>query len=248
MRWSLSKPIRPRRPDWLTARPFAHRGLHSAGIPENSRAAFEAAIAAGNGIELDVQPCRGGAAVVFHDQQLDRLCEVPGRIDRLSLADVSAIRLAGSEETIPTFKEVLALIHGRTPLLVEIKTPGRRWGPLCRSVADSLAGYAGPVAVMSFRTAAIAWFARNAPHILRGLVMSDEGSRKRPLLRGLALRAAAPDFLAYDIRSLPSTFAGRARDDGLAILSWTVRSLADLQKARLHADQIIHELPAGEAS
>src|SRR5687768_7949086 len=103
MLWLLSKPIRPRRPDWLTARPFAHRGLHSAGIPENSRAAFEAAIVAGDGIELDVQPCRGGAAIVFHDARLDRLCDARGRIDRLSPAEAAATRLKESEETIPSF-------------------------------------------------------------------------------------------------------------------------------------------------
>jgi glycerophosphoryl diester phosphodiesterase len=247
MRWSLSKPVRPRRPDWLTARPFAHRGLHSAGIPENSRAAFEAAIAAGNGIELDVQPCRGGAAIVFHDARFERLCEARGRIDRLKPEEVATIRLKGSAETLPSLDEALEVIGGRTALLVEIKAPDLGWRALCRSVATSLADYPGPVAVMSFRTAAISWFARHAPLIVRGLVMSDEGKQKRPLLRGLALRAADPDFLAYDIRSLPSPFTRRAREKGLAILSWTVRSREDLNNAKRHADQIIHELPAGEA-
>lgn len=248
MLWSRSNPANPpRRPEWLTARPYAHRGLHGAGIPENSRAAFEAAIAAGFGIELDVQPCSGNAAMVFHDERLDRLSEGSGALRRMPAAWAAAIRLKGSEETIPAFEDALALIAGRAPLLVEIKAPrlGRRG--FCRSLEAGLRGYRGPVAVMSFDAATIGWFARHAPHLLRGLVMSEEGRWKIALPRGLALRNARPDFLAYDVRSLPSAFATNARLRGLALLVWTVRTEADLQKALRHGDQIIHELPAGAA-
>lgn len=248
MLWSQSNPDRaPRRPEWLTARPYAHRGLHGAGVPENSRAAFEAAIAAGFGIELDVRPCAGNGAMVFHDARLERLSEGKGALRRLPAAWAAAVRLKGSDETIPSFEDALALIAGRAPLLVEIKAPRLGWRSLCRSLEAGLRAYPGPVAVMSFDAATIGWFARNAPHVPRGLVMSEQGRRKIALPRGLALCIADPDFLAYDVRSLPSAFAADACRRGLALLVWTVRSEADRQKALRLGDQIIHELPTGTA-
>lgn len=246
MLWSPSG-HEPRRPGWLTARPFAHRGLHSAGIPENSRAAFEAAIAAGYGIELDVQPCAGNGVMVFHDARLERLSEGSGALRRLPSRRAAAIRLKGCDETIPTFDDALALIAGRVPLLVEIKAPQFGWRGFCRALEAGLRGYKGAVAVMSYHSATIGWFARHVPHVPRGLVMSEEGRRKIALPRGLALRAADPDFLAYDVRSLPSAFAARARELGLALLVWTIRNEADREKALRDGDQIIHELPAGAA-
>lgn len=246
MRWSRSRPDPPpRRPDWLTARPYAHRGLHGPGMPENSLAAFEAAIAAGLGIELDVRACRSGAAIVFHDEGLGRLTGEKGPLRRRDAGELAAIRLNGSEERIPSLADALALIAGRTPLLIEIKARRIGWRALCRSVARQLDGYSGPAAVMSLQPAALGWFADHAPHLLRGLVASAEGRRKFLPLKELALRAARPDFLAYDLRSLPSRFTERARARGLAVLCWTVRSDADRIDALRHCDQIIHELPGG---
>ncbi len=241
MRWWRSPTVEDRRPHWLTAGPYAHRGLHGPGRPENSLAAFRAAIAAGEGIELDVQACRGGRAIVFHDARLDRLCGLPRRIADLTADALSACRLEGSDETIPTLDDALALVAGRVPLLVEIKTGGLGWAPLCRSVAHSLSGYHGPAAIMSFSAPAIRWFRNNAPQLTRGLVISEE-KRKSAALQHLAFRAARPDFLAYDVRSLPSDLASRARTRGMPILAWTVRDAQACETARLHADQIIHEL------
>ena len=230
-------------PDWLTERPFAHRGLHGAGRIENSRAAFVAAIDAGFGIELDVRAARDGTAFVFHDATLDRLCGRPGAIDALDHDAIAAITLTDCTETIPTLGEVLGIVAGRAPLLIELKSVSSTNHGLCHAVADELAAYDGPAAIMAFDPVLLRWFAREAPLVARGLVISEQGRRniKGLLGRSLGLMVSRPRFIAYDVRSLPSAFAARARALGLPVLSWTVRSEAERAIAADHADQIIFE-------
>lgn len=226
----------------LIARPFAHRGLHGQGRIENSRAAFQAAIEARHGIELDVQITGDGQAVVFHDEWLHRLSEDEGMVRGRSVAELGRIRLRDSHETIPSLPEILALIAGQAPLLIEVKAPNRDAGALCRAVSDALAGYIGPVAVMSFNPEVGRWFARYDSVRLRGLVVTEN---KKPwrggLKRRLSLWRSKTDFLAYDIRDLPSRFAESARRKGLKVTTWTVRNLAERARAAEHADQIIYE-------
>ena len=238
MRSSRSAP-----PDWLTARPYAHRGLHGPGRPENSRAAFLAAIEAGFGIELDVQVPADGAAVVLHDYALGRLAPGDARIDSLPLDTVRRTRLVGADETIPSLAEILALIGGRVPVLVEIKSPRAVIAPLCRAVLCAVAKYEGEAAVMSFNPRVVRWFKRHAPAVMRGLVVTEEDRRgaNGAMQRRLSLWHARPHFLAYDVRDLPSRFAAAS---GLPVLTWTVRSDADEARAHAYADQIIHERPA----
>ena len=235
------------RPDpfLLAAAPIAHRGLHGDGRVENSRAAFEAALAAGHGIELDVQASGDGEAMVFHDALLDRLTEDIGPVADRTAAELSAIELRGSEDRIPSLGEVLRLIDGRVPLLIEVKARRRRAAGLARAVARALDGYRGPVGVMSFNPGVPHWFERHAPAVLRGLVVTEEGKRG---LRGRLERLASipwadPDFLAYDIRDLPSRFAAAFRASGKPVFTWTVRSENDRARAAANADQVIHELP-----
>jgi glycerophosphoryl diester phosphodiesterase len=230
----------------LGARPFAHRGLHGGRIVENSRAAFEAAIAAGFGIELDVQLSGDGVAMVFHDYELDRLTDANGDIAERSAAELAAIPLRGTDEPIPTLAEILALIGGWAPLLIELKSPDRRVRALCGAVDAALASYLGPVGVMSFNPEVARWFARHRPERLRGFVVTENGERGRigRIKRNLSLWRARPDFLAYDIRDLPSDVAALARFDGMAVYTWTVRTEEDRARAAEHADQIIFEQPA----
>jgi glycerophosphoryl diester phosphodiesterase len=232
-----SSPSRKARLQSLIARPFAHRGLHGPGVPENSRAAFEAAIAAGHGIELDVRKSFHDEAIVFHDDELDRLADATGRISCSWIEELEHIRLKGSDETIPWLDDVLDLIAGRAPLLIELKSPRRGVEALCRGVAYALEAYRGPVAVMSFDPRVGRWFVRHAPEVLRGLVVTENGEPRRGRLkRRLARWWSNPDFLAYDIRDLPSASAR-----GLPVLTWTVRSAEDRARAARHADQIIYE-------
>jgi glycerophosphoryl diester phosphodiesterase len=226
----------------LIARPFAHRGLHGSGRIENSRAAFAAAIEARHGIELDVRASGDGQAMVFHDEELGRLSVEQGFVAGRAAADLARIRLRESDETIPTLPEVLALIAGRAPLLIEVKAPGRAVGALSRAVDAALKDYMGPVAVMSFNPEVGHWFARHAPGRLRGLVVTENGRKWRGgLTRRLALWRSKADFLAYDVRDLPSGFAEAAQRKGLRVLTWTVRSVKDRARAAEHADQIIYE-------
>lgn len=224
----------------LTAIPFAHRGLHGGAAIENSRAAFDAALAAGHGIELDVQESRDGAAIVFHDYDLARLTAARGRVDDRTRDELAAIRLKGSNETLPALPEILLRIAGRGALLIEVKSKKRRPYALCRAVADALEGYGGQVGVMSFNPQIGAWFARHAPRIARGLVVTEDKRRglRGRIARRFALKRSRADFLAYDVRDLPARFAARS---GLPVLTWTVRSAADRAAAAAHADQIIYE-------
>jgi glycerophosphoryl diester phosphodiesterase len=132
------------------------------------------------------------------------------------------------------------------PLLIEIKTPGRTAARHCLAVHRAVEGYRGPFAVMSFNPEVGRWFARHAPSIVRGLVVSEEGKKgaRGRLERHLALRRARPDFLAYDVRDLPSRFAAAQRARGLPLLTWTVRGRAAEAIAAAHADQPIYEVAA----
>ena len=229
----------------LGARPFAHRGLHGCGLAENSGGAVAAAVAQGHGVELDVQLSRDGEAMVFHDHDLDRLTAEKGPVAERSAAELQAIELKIGGEVMPRLAEILETIGGRAPLLVEVKSPDRRVERLCAAVAKALEAYRGPVGVMSFNPQVGSWFARHSPHVLRGLVVTESGRRglRGRIERPVALWRARADFLAYDIRDLPSRFAGAARRLGLPVYAWTVRSDPDRARAAAHADQIIFEAP-----
>ena len=201
------------------------------------------AIAAGDGIELDVRISRCGTPFVFHDRDLRRLCGIDEQFATLGRSEVETACLAGTDQPIPSFTSALELIGGRVPLLVELKSHRPANRTLCQGVAAALRGYDGPAGVMCFDPGPVRWFAEHAPEILRGLVISDEGKSKIKGLieRPLAIRLGRPDFLAYDIRSLPSAFAARWRRAGGPLLSWTVRTASEARVAEAHADQIIHE-------
>ncbi|MEP6784980.1 MAG: glycerophosphodiester phosphodiesterase family protein [Sphingomonadales bacterium] len=238
-------PPDPARVAFLLAQPFAHRGLHDRLRVENSRSAFRAAIATGHGIELDIQPASGSEPFVFHDDDLERLTQQRGRVDVRHADDVAQIALAGTDETIPRLDEILSLIAERVPVLIEIKTPRHRHVALCMAVRRALEGYRGDAAIMSFDPRIPAWFADHAPRIVRGLVVTDgnpHGGRIRQKIeRTLALRLAKPDFVACDVRDLPSPTSIAARKRGLPVLTWTVRDAESRAIAAEYADQPIYE-------
>ena len=214
--------------------PIAHRGLwRSGGAPENSLAAFEAACKAGFGIELDVRLSADGEAMVFHDDTLERLTASAGLVEEQTADELQALRLLGSCETIPTLEEVLALIDGRAPLLVELKTPPGQEGLLERRVAEVLSDYAGPVAVLSFNVDALAWLAAHAPALRRGL-----NAAKADQLAG-AERAQA-DFLSVQLDLAGHDVVQGWRRMGEA-LAWTCRSPADLARVRPLVENLIFE-------
>jgi len=234
-----------RRPDlsFLTARPFAHRGLHGAGISENSMAAFRAAIAQGHGIECDVRLSRDGVAMVFHDAALIRMTAVERPLSEFTAEELEQIALPDGGG-IPRLETLLQLCGESTSLLIELKVMGRHVGPLCAAVARDLAHHPHSLAAaMSFNPVAMRWFARYMPQAVRGLVVTQQGEAgwRGAARRGLALWVARPDFIACDIRDLPSSFAANARKRGLRVLTWTVRTQNERATAAMHADQIIFE-------
>lgn len=210
---------------------------------ENSRTAFAAAVAAGHGIECDVQASRDGEAFVFHDWDLARLTGESGLVADRTAQAIDRIHLTGTSETIPSLHAVLTEILGKVPVLIEVKARGLNVAPLCDSVARALEGYRGDAAVMSFNPEVGRWFAAHASHIPRGLVVTEEGRRgwRSNIARSLARRRARAEFLAYDVRDLPSRFAARMRRRGLPVLTWTVRDAAAEAVAFAHADEIIYE-------
>lgn len=215
------------------------------GLSENGMAAFDAAIAEGFSIECDVRASRYGIAFVFHDADLKRMA---GRNEAIGSLDADALdRIALPDGgTIPRLSALLARCGGQVPLLIEIKADGRHVDGLCAAIARTLDERpGGPSAVMSFNPRTMQWFRQHRPNVMRGLVVTQQGKgRMRGRIeRALALWLARPDFLACDIRDLPSSFAARARKRGLPVLTWTVRSTEERARAVLHADQIIFERP-----
>ena len=244
-RWRAPAPL-PARVSWLGKVAYAHRGLHGPGVPENSPAAIAAAMARGMGIECDVQRSSDGVAMVFHDWELDRLTAASGRVRDFSSDQLGRITLSGGNDTIPTLRQVLDQIGGRSPVLIEVKTRADRpVAALCLAVRRVLEGYLGPHAVMGFDPRVAHWFAVHSPLTLRGLVVTEENDTALAgrIRRHLWLWHARPDFLAYDIRDLPSRFAASQRRRGLPVLTWTVRSAEHRERAKEHADAPIAEGP-----
>ena len=162
------------------------------GAPENSLAAFDAACVAGYGIELDVQLSSDGEAMVLHDTHLARMAGASAKLKDKTAAELSALRLKGTREPIPTLRQVLDLVDGRSLVLVEIKTRLGEEGPLDERVAEVIEGYHGPLSIIGFNPYSHAWWADHRPEVLRGLdsySYKDEAAEKLPDGQRRAFRA-----------------------------------------------------------
>lgn len=236
--------------------PIAHRAYHdrAARRPENSRAAVRAAVAAGYAIEIDIQPSSDGVPMVFHDYDLRRLTGVAGRIRGRTAAELAALALLDDDEGIPTLAEVLAIIAGKVPLLIEIKDQdgamGQAVGDLERTVAEVLKGYNGPVALMSFNPHSVAALAKAAPHLPRGLTTSGYSPDNWPLLPAAVrdhlrmipdLQRTGSSFISHEAADLDRPLVAELRARGTKVLCWTIRSPAAEAKARTVAQNITFE-------
>ena len=229
---------------WLVEKYIAHRGLHDEESPENSLSAFEKAIQKGYVIELDIQQIADGNVVVFHDTSLSRMTGQDGYLKNLILEDLSACYLNGTKETIPTLKEALNLIDGRTPVIIEIKNP-MKVGSLEAATLEILKEYKGQFAIMSFNPYVLSWFKENAPEISRGQLSSffkkDRLSFvKRVVLKKMLLnKIAQPNFIAYEAAHLPNRYVRKYNN--LPLLAWTVRSQEEYMRVVKYCDNIIFE-------
>jgi len=243
-----------RAPDWLTARPVAHRGLHdrARGVIENMPGAARAAIDARFGIECDIQLTADGEAMVHHDDALGRLTEGNGTLLGMSAAELRAVRFKDTAERMMSLGDLCALVAGRVPLMIEVKSHFDGDRKLVTRMAEVLASYRGAVAGMSFDPDQVLALRELMPELLRGIVAeraykaADWPEATHAQRKGmLHLRHAfhtRPHFVAYWVDELPATAPWIARNIfGLPLLTWTVRTPAQRAWAARYADQMIFE-------
>jgi glycerophosphoryl diester phosphodiesterase len=243
-------------PPWLTARPIAHRGLHdvSQGVVENTLAAAEAAAAANMAIECDVQASADGEAIVFHDVDLGRLTHSSGPLAQKTAREIESIDFRSSREKIPTFRELLDRIAGRTPIICEIKSAFDGDTRLADQIAQYAVGYGGPLALKSFDPAIIAHLRRRAhpPPCPLGVVAEAKydhedwralsAEQKIIFANFLHYPETRPDFLSYCVDDLPNATPFLLRTlSATPIMAWTVRTQVQKQLAARWADQIVFE-------
>lgn len=239
-----------RRMEKLLGRAYAHRGLHGEGAPENSLAAFRRAAEQGYGIELDVHLTRDGALAVHHDDTLLRLCGVDRAIGDMTMDEIRPLRLAGSEETVPTLEEALEVIAGRAPLIVEMKT-GRDRALLAKTVSRAMRDYPNAWCVESFDPRLLLWFRRHDRQVPRGQLAYDpaqipeddrHGARYWIGARLLLNCLSRPDFVAYGYESDRNLSFRLMRALFRPVLAaWTVRSQEESEKLKGKYDLQIFE-------
>lgn len=195
----------------------AHRGLHdaAAGVPENTLLAFRRAVEHGYGMEFDVRFTADGQLVVMHDDDLERMTGFKGKVSRTTLSQLEALRVGGTDQTIPRFEQVLELVDGRVPLIVELKVCGDDYASLAEAVCRVLDGYSGPYVIESFDPRLVNWLRKNRPDIARGQLMEyyrRHGSKDFPVVLDFIIHSqiincySRPDFVAInhaDRDSLP---------------------------------------------
>jgi glycerophosphoryl diester phosphodiesterase len=239
-------PLLPAPPDWLRDVPFAHRGLHGDGAVENTMAAFEAAAAAGVGVELDVHRSGDGVPVVVHDPTVVVAGGRRRAVGELDAADLRALRLGGTDQGVPSLREALAALVD-VPVMVEVKNLTTAAGLLEPAVAATLAEHPGPVCVASFNPRSLGWFRRHLPDVPRAQTAGPLAEVPMPAalrwsLRSLRwLRAVRPAAVSYELAGLHHPVVQAYRAGGGTVVTWTVRTPVDLTRARRLADNVVFE-------
>lgn len=213
---------------------YAHRGLHGEGRPENSMAAFRAALEHGYGIEFDIHLLKDGNLAVMHDSKLMRTTGCEGRMEDLTTEDLHNYRLEGTEETIPTFREVLELYGGKAPLVIELKPVDGNHAQLAKTACEMLEGYEGVYCLESFDPRCVQWLKQNRPDLIRGQLSEyflENDDTLPPVIRFLMSHnllncMGQPDFVAYKFQNRQKTFTNRIWKDlmGVQGVSWTLKT------------------------
>ena len=219
---------------------YAHRGLHKQGVPENSLAAFCAAKDASYGMELDVHLLKDGNLAVIHDSSLKRTAGADIMIEELTASELETYRLEGTEEPIPLFSQVLSLIDGKVPLIVELKSTKGNYVQLCEITCDMLESYHGPYCIESFDPRCVFWLKKHRPNVIRGQLTMDffRSNSKIPAPMKFILKhqlynfISKPDFIAYRYsdRNTLSNFVCR-KFWHMQGVSWTIRNHEDFDTA-----------------
>ena len=230
---------------WLVENNISHRGLHNEEYPENSLGAFEHSIIKGYPIELDVHLLKDGNIAVFHDDSLSRLTGKDGYISNLTTEDLKDYKLLNTDYYIPTFEEVLNLVDGKVPLLIEIKNTGKI-GELEQKLLSYLRTYNGKFAIQCFNPYVLEWFKINAPEILRGQLSGYFKGENLSFVKKFALKrmllnkkVSDPNFISYESKHLPNRFVKRFKK--IPVIAWTVRTQTEYLRVIKHCDNVIFE-------
>ena len=227
---------------------YAHRGLfnNQSNAPENSLNAFRKAVESGYGIELDVQLSKDNIPVVFHDASLKRICGIDGNVWEYTLRELQKMKLADSEQTIPTFEEALQVIGGKVPVIVEYKMD-RADTKVCELGNRILEGYKGTYCIESFHPLAVRWYRKNCPNVIRGQLSENFAKRgnKNPavwIMIFLLLNfLARPDFIAYRHEDAENISRRICRRLGALSVAWTIKSQEQYEKAKPKFDLFIFD-------
>lgn len=223
---------------------YAHRGLHGNGVPENSMAAFRAALDGGYGIELDIHLLKDGNLAVIHDSLLNRTTGQSGHVEDLTTEELKHYRLEGTEETIPEFMDVLTLFNGKAPLIIELKPENGNQAALAEAACRMLETYKGVFCMESFDPRCVQWLKKNRPDIIRGqLTENFTKSRddlpdylKFMLTHNLLNFLGRPDFVAYKFADRRDSFTTE-----LCRRLWKAQGVSWTLKTRAEYDTAVNE-------
>ena len=233
---------------WLIETPIAHRGLDNGNIPENSMEAFKNAVDKGYAIELDVQLTKDKQLVVFHDDNLSRLTNDTRDVKDVNYEELKDLKLENTDQIIPTLKEVIELVDGQVPLIVEIKD-GEDTKKLAEETYNIMKDYKGKYAIQSFNPFIVEWFKNNARDVIRGQLSATFTSDSDDLkfyekfaLRNLLLNfKSKPNFIAYELDGLNNFSLKLLKSRRYPIIAWTIENKGDMEKAYDSADNIIFD-------
>lgn len=232
------------RSQWFCKYKLAHRGLHNEMFPENSLGAFENACTYKFAIELDVRILSDGTAVIFHDRNLLRMCGIDKNINDLTLKELDDYKLNGSKYSIPTLKQVLELVDGRTPIMIELK-PVNKKEKIEEKVYSLIKDYKGDIAVKSFNPISMMWFKKHAPEVLRGMLSSSFNDIEglpllyKQIVKKLRLFSLVkPDFISYNHSDLPNKYVTKRK---VPVIAWTITDKEMESEAMKNADNIVFE-------
>ena len=238
--------------DWLVERPIAHRGLHdrNKGIIENTESAFAAALQHNYAIECDLQLTADGEAIVFHDDEVDRLSGATGKVIELTAKKLKSLALNSTADRMQTLWELLEQVDGRSTLVIELKSLWNDDEKLARRALQVLEGYGGHYCLMSFDPHQIACLRALSPHTVRGIVAdrtTDPYYNDLPLAKRYDMRSfghlaqTQPHFVSYNWRELPFEPVTEIRRNGHPVITWTVRSKEEASQALRYCDQVTFE-------
>ncbi|MEG1519501.1 MAG: glycerophosphodiester phosphodiesterase family protein [Clostridia bacterium] len=232
---------------WLRTTHIAHRGLWGGDVPENTLAAYKAAADAGFAIEIDVHLTADGQVVSHHDANTLRMTGVDKKICETTLDELRKLRIANTDESIPTLKEILPIVKGKSPLLIEIKSESTKVGALEQALYDIIKDYDGDYAIQSFNPYSVRWYTDNAPSIIRGQLSSFFEGDHRPKFQSFVLkrllfnRSTKVDFVSYQQKNLPNKYVTKAKRQGKLIIGWTVTSQKRQDELKELTDNVIFE-------